>query len=105
MVDQPGGVGRRQVDDGGQQHRLGLHAAFEHLRAQGFVGEALVGGMLVDQHEAAVGGDRDDVGVEYLGDRGAKRGNGLRRAPGGWRADGGGRASGASENPAGRGMA
>ena len=32
----------------------------------------LMGGVLVDQHEAAIGGDGDDVGVEHLRDRRAE---------------------------------
>ena len=51
---------------------MGAHAAFEILRAQRFGGEAVVGGVLVDEDEIAVGGDGVDVGVEHLGERGAE---------------------------------
>ncbi len=68
-------VGGREVDHGGEQQGLGAHAGcgVEVLAAQGLVGEAFVGGVLVDQDEAVIGGGGEDVGVEHLGDRRAER--------------------------------
>ena len=66
-------IGRRHVHHGGQQQRLRPHAAIEHLLAQRLMGQPLVRGVLVHQHQRAVAGDRDHVGVEHLRHRRAKR--------------------------------
>ena len=66
-------VGRRQIDHRRQQQRLRAHAAVQHLLAQRLVRQPLMRGVLVDQHQRAVGGDRDDVGVQHLRHRRAER--------------------------------
>ena len=73
-----GRVGRRQVDHRRQQQRLAAHPAGRMLRPQRLVRQPLMRGVLVDQHQAAVGGDRDDVGVEHLRQRRPER---VRPAP------------------------
>ena len=52
-------------------------------------------GVLVHQHQAAIGGDGDDIGVQHLGHGGAQRVGGGSRAP----KSGGGRAARAAGAP------
>ena len=66
-------VGGRQLDHGGQQQRLGAHAALDQLRAQRLMRQAFMRGVLVHQHQRAVRRLGQDVGVEDLRQRAAER--------------------------------
>ena len=58
-----------------------IYTAGTVLGAQRLVSQPLMGGVLVHHHQAAIGGDRQDVGVEHLRHRGAQgvAGPGARR--------------------------
>ncbi len=71
--EQAGCVRWREVDDGGEQQGLGGDGAGKEFCAQAFLGEAFMGGVLVDDDERAIRGDGEDIGVENLGDGGAER--------------------------------
>ena len=83
------GVTMRHVDHGGQEKRLAARAAFQHLGADRLMSQAFMRRVLIHQHQGAVGGDRQYIGVQHLGHGCAQR---VLRLRGGGRQDAGRRA-------------